>query len=54
MKKYRVTGMSCAACSAQVEKAVAKEQCVTLEKQCQSIAVQIKVQIDKILEKSYK
>ena len=40
--------------SNKVEKAAAKQQCAALEKQCKSIAVQIKVQIDKILEKSYK
>ena len=37
-----------------VEKIVAKQQCVELEKQVQAISIQIKVQIDMILEKSYK
>lgn len=37
-----------------VEKIVARQQCVELEKQVQAISIQIKVQIDMILEKSYK
>ena len=40
--------------SNKVEKAAAKQQCAQLEKQVKAISVQIKVQIDKILEKSYK
>lgn len=40
--------------SNKVEKIAAKQQCAELEKQVKAISVQIKVQIDKILEKSYK
>ena len=40
--------------SNKVEKVAAKQQCAELEKQVKAISVQIKVQIDKILEKSYK
>lgn len=41
-------------CSNKVEKIKAQQQCAELEKECQSISVQIKVQIDKILEDAYK
>lgn len=37
-----------------VEKVVAKQKCIELERQVKAISVQIKVQIDMILEKSYK
>lgn len=37
-----------------VEKIKAKQQCEELEKECKAISVQIKVQIDKILETAYK
>lgn len=37
-----------------VEKVIAKQKCEELEKQVKAISVQIKVQIDMILEKSYK
>ena len=37
-----------------IKKDVAIQQCTELEKQVRAISVQIKVQIDKILEKSYK
>lgn len=40
--------------SNKVEKIAAKQQCAELEKQVQAISIQIKVQIDMILEKSYK
>lgn len=40
--------------SNKVEKVIAKQLCSELEKQVKAISVQIKVQIDKILEKSYK
>lgn len=40
--------------SNKVEKNAAKQQCAELEKQVQAISIQIKVKIDKILEKSYK
>lgn len=40
--------------SNKVEKVVAKQQCAELESQVKAISVQIKVQIDMILEKSYK
>lgn len=40
--------------SNKVEKVVAKQQCAELEKKVKAISVQIKVQIDIILEKSYK
>ena len=36
------------------EKIKAKQQCAELEKECKAISVQIKVQIDKILEQAYK
>lgn len=37
-----------------VEKIKAKQQCAEIEKECKAISVQIKVQIDKILETAYK
>lgn len=37
-----------------VEKIKAKQQCDEIEKECKAISVQIKVQIDKILETAYK
>lgn len=37
-----------------VEKIKARQQCTELEKECEAISVQIKVQIDKILENAYK
>lgn len=37
-----------------VELAVAKSQCKDLEKQCKALSAQIKVEIDKILNKAYK
>lgn len=37
-----------------VEKVAAKQKCIELERQVKAISVQIKVQIDMILEKSYK
>ena len=40
--------------SNKVEKIKAKQQCEELEKECKAISVQIKVQIDKILETAYK
>lgn len=40
--------------SNKVEKIKAKQQCAELEKECEAISVQIKVQIDKILETAYK
>lgn len=40
--------------SNKVEKAKAKAQCQQLEKDCKSISVQIKVEIDKILQNAYK
>ena len=40
--------------SNEVEKIKAKQQCAELEKECKAISVQIKVQIDKILEQAYK
>lgn len=40
--------------SNKVEKVVAKQQCAELEKKVNAISVQIKVQIDIILDKSYK
>lgn len=40
--------------SNKVEKSVAKNQCDQLEKECKAISVQIKVQIEKILDKAYK
>lgn len=40
--------------SNKVEKIKAKQQCAELEKECQAISVQIKVQIDKILDSAYK
>ena len=40
--------------SNKVEKIKARQQCEELEKECQAISVQIKVQIDKILENAYK
>lgn len=39
--------------SNKVVKSTAKSQCAQLEKDCRSISVQIKVQIDEILKKSY-
>lgn len=39
--------------SNKVEKSIAEKQCIRLGKDCESIAMQIKVQINKILEKSY-
>lgn len=41
-------------CSNKVEKIKAQQQCAELEKECKSISVQIKVQIDKILKDAYK
>ena len=40
--------------SNKVEKIKARQQCAELEKECEAISVQIKVQIDKILETAYK
>lgn len=40
--------------SNKVEKIKAKQQCAELEKECEAISVQIKVQIDMILETAYK
>ena len=40
--------------SNKVEKIKARQQCEELEKECKAISVQIKVQIDKILENAYK
>ena len=40
--------------SNKVEKSVAKNQCDQLEKECKAISVQIKVQVEKILNKAYK
>ena len=40
--------------STKVEKIKAKQQCSELKKECEAISVQIKVQIDKILENAYK
>ena len=40
--------------SNKVEKKKAMQECQELEKECKAIAVQIKVQIDKILDKAYK
>ena len=40
--------------SNKVEKIKARQQCEELEKECKAISVQIKVQIDKILETAYK
>ena len=40
--------------SNKVEKIKARQQCAELEKECEAITVQIKVQIDKILETAYK
>lgn len=40
--------------SNKVEKNKARQQCAELEKECEAISVQIKVQIDKILETAYK
>lgn len=40
--------------SNKVEKIKARQQCAELEKKCEAISVQIKVQIDKILETAYK
>lgn len=40
--------------SNKVEKIKAKQQCAELAKECEAISVQIKVQIDKILETAYK
>lgn len=40
--------------SNKVEKIKARQQCAELEKECEAISVQIKVQIDKILEEAYK
>ena len=40
--------------SNKVEKIKAIQQCAELEKECEAISVQIKVQIDKILETAYK
>ena len=40
--------------SYKVEKIKARQQCAELEKECEAISVQIKVQIDKILETAYK
>ena len=40
--------------SNKVEKSVAKNQCDQLEKECKAISIQIKVQIEKILDKAYK
>ena len=40
--------------SNKVEKYKAKQQCEQLEKECKAISVQIKVQIDKILDTAYK
>ena len=40
--------------SYKVEKIKARQQCAELEKECEAITVQIKVQIDKILETAYK
>ena len=40
--------------STKVEKIKARQQCAELEKECEAISVQIKVQIDKILETAYK
>lgn len=40
--------------SNKVEKKKARQQCEELEKECKAISVQIKVQIDKILENAYK
>ena len=40
--------------SNKVEKIKARQQCEELEKECRAISVQIKVQIDKILETAYK
>lgn len=39
--------------SNKVEKSIAEQQCIRLGKDCESISMQIKVQINKILEKSY-
>lgn len=40
--------------SNKVEKSVARNQCSVLEKECQSIASQIKVEIERILQDTYK
>ena len=40
--------------SNKVEKIKARQQCAELEKECEAISVQIKVQIEKILETAYK
>lgn len=40
--------------SNKVEKTKAKQLCLEIEKQCKAISVQIKVEIDKILETAYK
>lgn len=40
--------------SNKVEKSIAKQKCSQLEKECSSISIQIKIEIDKILNKAYK
>ena len=40
--------------SNKVEKSIAKQKCSQLEKECNSISIQIKIEIDKILNKAYK
>lgn len=51
--KNKLSGMMSGR-SNKVEKIKAKQQCSELEKECKAISVQIKVQIDKILENAYK
>lgn len=40
--------------SNKVEKSIAKQKCSQLEKECSSISIQIKIEIEKILNKAYK
>lgn len=40
--------------SNKVEKSIAKQKCSALEKECNSISIQIKIEIEKILNKAYK
>lgn len=40
--------------SNKVEKSIAKQKCSQLEKECNSFSIQIKIEIDKILNKAYK
>ena len=52
--KDKVRSMMMSERSNKVEKCKAEQQCAELEKECNAILVQIKVQIDKILDTAYK